>query len=203
MTYDPASMEITGWRWFGGLPGARLPDMGDRIARHSRGNRDGVKAQRPHIRILPSGKFAVLRDGAALADQLFGSASLVRLRRHLKRAEPQAASWLELVKAGSFAAIPADLNWDRSCELASLVNGYDLAEELNLGDPFEYEDRQFDIAMRSGSWPGDATELWVTLFLEHRRWKFSSPHEPGPEMKALLDMLVRQLRMALTGESVQ
>jgi hypothetical protein len=200
MAYDPASLEITGWRWFGDPRGARLPDMGDKVARHSRGNRDGVKAERPHIRILPIQKFDVVSDAAGLADRLFGSASLVCLRRHLRRAEPQAVGWLERVKAGDFSAIPIDLGWDRSVELAHTISGYDLAEELNLGDPLEYGSRQLEAATRSGSWPGDAAELWITLFLEHRRWRFSSPLDPGAEMEVLLDTLVRQLRVALTGE---
>lgn len=203
MTYDPASLEIKGWRWFGGVPGGRLPHLGERVAKHSRGNSDGVKAERPHIRILPSSKFETMTDVAALADELFGAASLVRLRSHLRHADPQAASWLELVKAGHFSAIPADLNWDRSCELAHLVNGYDLAEELNLGDPVEYAERQLEAALRMGIWPGDAAELWITLFLEHRRWRSSSPHEPDPAVKSLLDRLVRQLRAALTGGTMQ
>lgn len=203
MNYDPADLSITGWRWFGGLPGEKLPHLGDRVAKHSRANRDGVKALRPHIRLLGAGRFTRIPDIAALADCLFGPASLVALRRHLdpRLIDAPSEPWLHTVCAGQFAAIPRDLGWDRSVELAHLIDGYRLAEALNLGDPTGYEGRQLEAAMQTGSWRGDAAELWVTLFLEHRRWRFSSPHEPGAEMRALLDTLVKQLREALTGEA--
>ena len=64
----------------------------------------------------------------------------------------------------------------------------------------DYEARQLAAAEQSGVWEGDAAKLWVTLFLEHRRWRFSHPFEPEPEMVELLDGLVRQLRNALLRE---
>lgn len=202
MTYDPETLAITGWRWFGGAPGAVLPHLGDRVAKHSKANKDGIKAERPHIRILPDSQFARVGDIAALTDFLFGTAEHAMLRRHLRdRAEP-AQGWQAQVQVGNFAAIPARLGWDASVELAHLIDGYALVGHLGLGEPTAYAQRQLEAAERDGFWSGNAAELWISLFLEHRRWRMSSPHEPGPDMAALLDLLVIQLRQALTGEQV-
>jgi hypothetical protein len=76
MIYDPHTLGISAFRWFGGAPGAPLPDVGARIAKHSRCNTDGIKAVRPAHRVLPKRAFAPIGDIATLVDQLFGSAKL-------------------------------------------------------------------------------------------------------------------------------
>lgn len=199
MSYDPRSLSITGWRWFGCHHGGKLPDPGDRVGQHTRGK----KAFRPHIRVLPARRFQRVPDIAALADLLFGSLALCTLRQHLRNqpADPAASAWSALVQSGDFASIPACIDWDGSTELACMMDGYVLAEELGLGDPMEFEEMQLAEAMRTGVWPGDAARLWVTLFLEHRRWHFSGGFSPDPEMQRLLDGLVGQLRTSLAGES--
>lgn len=74
MTYDPAALTITSWRWFGGAPGEPLPSLGHRVAKHSKGNKDGIKAERPHMRLLAAREFASISDIAQLTDRLFGAA---------------------------------------------------------------------------------------------------------------------------------
>ena len=203
MTYDPATFAIEGWRWLGGAPGEKLTGLGDRVGKHSRPNSGGGKNPRPNILRVSAGRFTKVSNIAALADLLFGPASLNMLRRYLSMeglsnpTEP----WIPTVRAGDFRAIPRDLDWEGSVELGHLIDGYALCEALDLGDAFEYESRQLKAATSTEIWPGDAAELWLTLFLEHRRWR-QSPFPPDPEMTALLDGLVRQLRCALTGEGV-
>jgi hypothetical protein len=70
--FDPETMELGPFLWFGGEPGKPLPSLGDRVARHARGNRDGFKATRPNIRLLRRGELELLStiDDAAL--MLFG-----------------------------------------------------------------------------------------------------------------------------------
>ena len=204
MTYDPARFTITGWRWFGGVPGARLPHLGNKPGKHSRANSQGIKAPRLNTRILATRAFTNLLDIADVTDALFGTPSLQLLRQALrnKPAEMSQPLWLGRVRKGDFRSVPQDLTWSEALDMAHMIDGYDLAEKLGLGDPTAYAERQLASATETGTWAGDGAELWVTLFLEHRRWKFSSPHEPEPGTMRLLDGLVRQLRFALTGEQV-
>jgi hypothetical protein len=61
------------YRWFGGPPGEPLPELGDKIAKHAKANAQGVKLERPGIRMVNLGRFERLPDAAALLDRLFGS----------------------------------------------------------------------------------------------------------------------------------
>jgi len=88
--------------------------------------------------------------------------------------------------------VPDDLTWDASLEFAHLVDGYDLAARLGLGDPLEFEGRQLEHALSHGSWTGGPAVLWATLFLEHRRWR-TAPIDPDADMIQLLNKLSRQL----------
>jgi hypothetical protein len=49
--------------------------LGDKIARHSKGDKNGVKAFRPNIRVLPVGRFQKLGSIDDVVDALFGSPS--------------------------------------------------------------------------------------------------------------------------------
>lgn len=72
MTYDPATLELGPFRWFGGKPGEPLQGLGDKVARHSKGNAAGEKSERPAHRVIPRGTFEMLESVAVLADRLFG-----------------------------------------------------------------------------------------------------------------------------------
>lgn len=74
MTWDPASFQLGPFRWFGGEPGCPLPSLGEKTARHSKGNGDGEKTIRPAHRILGRGKFKKLESMGELVDRLFGDA---------------------------------------------------------------------------------------------------------------------------------
>lgn len=71
--FDPATLEQTSYHWFGGLPGKPLPEIGDRIAKHSKGNRLGTKAERPNIRVINRGQFTNVPSVTDLTDLLFGT----------------------------------------------------------------------------------------------------------------------------------
>lgn len=60
------------YRWFGGLPGERLPDLGTTVAKHSKANAQGVKLERPGIRIVPLSRFEKVGSVSELLDRLFG-----------------------------------------------------------------------------------------------------------------------------------
>lgn len=202
--YDPDGFEPVSFRWFGGAPGVPMPDPGTRVARHAKSNAAGVKLARPMHRVIPARRFEALSDVARLVDRLFGPVQaddfdIAPLSPHLQRGvpEPDTQPWLTEVRAGKFAAVPGDLDWESSIHLALLVDGYVLAGEAGLGDPLDYAERQLASAQATGVWPGGPLELWISLFLEHRRWRFASPFEPDANMRVLLDRLVAQLRQAL------
>jgi hypothetical protein len=62
------------YRFFGNGPGERIPELGEVVAKNSRGNAQGVKGLRPGLRVVPAGKFRPVADIAELATWLFGPA---------------------------------------------------------------------------------------------------------------------------------
>jgi hypothetical protein len=201
INWDRATMQPTGFRFFGGEPGQRLPDLGDRVSRHSRGNGEGKKGLRPDHRNVSARRFEPVTDLDALVDRLFGPApdpvrSLL-LANMVMAPGTVLQPWLERVCAGDFNSLPHTLDWDGSCELAHLIDGYALVEALGHDDADLFLQAQHACAQASGCWPGHAPELWASLFLEHRRWRFAGPCEPDDGQRLLLDRLVSQLVEAL------
>lgn len=200
MVYDPATLTPISFRWFGGFPGFGMPQLGDQVARHTRANALGFKAERAQHRVVAASRFARVATVCDLADRLFGPADpLDMLRRHIAgRAEGGGPDWLERVRHGHFTAIPEGLGWEGSAELAMLVDGYALLGSGRTDDADAYLQSQIAHAYTGGFWRGGPVELWTTLFIEHRRLRFSSPFEPEADHVVLLDRLVSQLRAALT-----
>ena len=60
------------YRWFGGAPGLPLPDLGEVVAKHTKGNAEGVKLERGGIRRINLGAFEKLTGVPMLLDRLFG-----------------------------------------------------------------------------------------------------------------------------------
>lgn len=74
MTCDPATLRPVSYRFFGGTPASPIPALGDKPARHSRGNRDGLKGERPLHRVVPIKRFQRVTEVTDLVDRLFGAA---------------------------------------------------------------------------------------------------------------------------------
>ena len=72
MQFDPSDMALGPFGWFGATPGAPLPELGDRVARHTKANAKGVKARRSAIRVLNKGQFDLGLTIEAVVDRLFG-----------------------------------------------------------------------------------------------------------------------------------
>ncbi|MET4218291.1 hypothetical protein ABIB00_003509 [Bradyrhizobium sp. LB14.3] len=58
--------------WFGGQPGERLPDLGSKVSRHSRGDSTGQKLERPMHRDLGKACFERIDSADDLLARLFG-----------------------------------------------------------------------------------------------------------------------------------
>ena len=66
-------LQLQSYLWFGGLPGERLPDIRKmKVAKHTKGNAKGIKAERPNLRIVPRSRFETIETLDALLCRLFG-----------------------------------------------------------------------------------------------------------------------------------
>jgi len=72
LEFDPESLAIDRFYWFGGAPGMPLPDLGSRISRHSKGNSHGEKNERLGHRVLAKRDFQMLADIGEVVGKLFG-----------------------------------------------------------------------------------------------------------------------------------
>ncbi len=76
LVFDPDTLALGPFFWYGGEPGERLPDISSLpVATHTKGNALGVKAARPNVRVVTLSKFKKLNSIAELVEQLFGTFS--------------------------------------------------------------------------------------------------------------------------------
>lgn len=184
---DERTLAIGPFYWLGRGPGKPIPALGDKLARHTRGH-----GERAALRRVPKGRFEKLGTIREVAMAMFGASESEHdrvLRDHL--GSRGYALGPELV--------PEGLTWGRSVEVAHLIDGYGLAEAVELGDPFRHADAARAEAERTGQWRGSALALWVALFMEHRREHLGGPI--GIDLswndEALLDGLCRALVAAV------
>jgi len=71
--FNEDTLELGPFLFFGGLPGECLPGIdGLKIAKHTKGDKDGVKAERPQIREINKGKFTKYDTIEEIYGVLFG-----------------------------------------------------------------------------------------------------------------------------------
>lgn len=70
--FDPETLELGPFLWFGGGPGKPLPPVGDRVARHSKADALGRKAERPGLRMVTRRRFVPLATMSEIVTALFG-----------------------------------------------------------------------------------------------------------------------------------
>lgn len=67
------ALEFYSYRWLGGLPGDPLPDIRNmKVAKHTKANAKGKKAERPGQRIIPLSRFDSLGSLDEVLQRLFG-----------------------------------------------------------------------------------------------------------------------------------
>lgn len=72
--FDETTMQLGPFLLFGGKPGEKLPDISQfKIAKHTKGNKDGVKAERPDIREVRKKAFVRYDRIELIYDALFGA----------------------------------------------------------------------------------------------------------------------------------
>lgn len=73
MMFDQKTLDLGPFFWFGGDPNSPLPDLSSfAIAKHTKGNAQGVKASRPNMRVVPLTAFEAVGTVPVLAERLFG-----------------------------------------------------------------------------------------------------------------------------------
>ena len=72
LEFDRETLAIERFYWFGGSAGAPLPNLGLRVSRHSKGNSEGEKNERPVHRVVTRGRFEALAGMREVVQRLFG-----------------------------------------------------------------------------------------------------------------------------------
>jgi hypothetical protein len=73
MYFNPATLELGPFLWFGGAPGEELPSLSNyEIATHTKRNAKGIKTERPSIRIVRKAEFAKIEKIDEVVVRLFG-----------------------------------------------------------------------------------------------------------------------------------
>lgn len=97
-------------------------------------------------------------------------------------------------------AMMRGMTWKTSAPVAYLIEGYELAEEAGIEDAFAFADQMRANAEREGRWAGTTLELWLALFMEHRREHFGNQPiglnielEPPPLLDELCEALADSL----------
>lgn len=73
LLFDPDTLDLGPFLWFGSPPGQQLPDLsGYPVAKHTKGNAQGVKLPRPNLREVPISAFAKAPTIDDVAERLFG-----------------------------------------------------------------------------------------------------------------------------------
>lgn len=71
--FDRATMDLGPFLFFGAEPGLPLPPLeAFKMAKHTKGDKDGVKKERPNLRIVRMSQFRKIADIPALYRVLFG-----------------------------------------------------------------------------------------------------------------------------------
>lgn len=74
LRFDPETLALGPFLWLGGRPGEPLPDIGSMpVAKHAKGNAQGVKKERPNLRRVRKASFSQLETMKQVIMQLFGA----------------------------------------------------------------------------------------------------------------------------------
>lgn len=74
---DSETLDLKSYRWLGCAPGEPLRNINEmKVAKHVKGNAQGVKAVKPNHRMVPRSQFKQLSNMDAVLDRLFGALPL-------------------------------------------------------------------------------------------------------------------------------
>jgi hypothetical protein len=70
--FDPETLSLGPFLWFGGAPGEKMPALGETVARHTKPNAMLKKADRPAHRVIAKNRFASLDTIDEVIQKLVG-----------------------------------------------------------------------------------------------------------------------------------
>jgi hypothetical protein len=70
--FDPDTLSLGPFLWFGGAAGEKIPTLGEKIARHTKPNAMLEKADRPAHRVIPKSRFTKLDTIDEVIQRLIG-----------------------------------------------------------------------------------------------------------------------------------
>jgi hypothetical protein len=70
--FDPETLVLGPFLWFGGGPGEKMPALGEKVARHTKPNAMLNKAERPGHRVIAKNQFTRLETINDLIEWLIG-----------------------------------------------------------------------------------------------------------------------------------
>lgn len=109
-------------------------------------------------------------------------------------ADQSSTEWENRILEGDFEAIPDNLPFKDAFRLAYLIDGYETAGGIEALSEIGNTTRM--VATRTGVWVGDAKTLWLSLFLEQRRYRHIGQSLSEADLD-LLNRLSDALRKAL------
>ena len=78
MLFDEKTLNLGPFFWFGAAPREPLPDLSAfKVAKHTKGNSQGVKTLRPNLRVVPISAFEPVATIPLLSAKLFGTTESV------------------------------------------------------------------------------------------------------------------------------
>jgi hypothetical protein len=70
--FDAGTMKLGPYLWFGGGLDQPLPSLGGRVARHTKADKAGVKAERPNLRVVAKSSFKSMQTMDEVVEEMFG-----------------------------------------------------------------------------------------------------------------------------------
>ncbi|MDB6162674.1 MAG: hypothetical protein JWL98_106 [Xanthomonadaceae bacterium] len=72
VVFDEATLELGPFLFLGGKPGEALPSLADfKVAKHTKADMQGIKSDRPDVKVVPKARFETITTTSALFDRLF------------------------------------------------------------------------------------------------------------------------------------
>lgn len=109
------------------------------------------------------------------------------------------SKWERLARKGNFSKMPKPFRWSNSGVFAHFINPNEV--EGGFDGIADLANRLWDDARDTGEWRGDARELWLTLFFQHRAQRHMASDYSGTPLHEDLCEALREVLWQLDRRS--